>query len=80
MCRLALLIVVVSLLNTARCDTQDPPLMTAWVSDGLPWLHIGGNSDQVQPLYLGLSPRQIELDLGVTFLPFPERNTLDIIK
>ena len=38
-------------------------LLSSYANDPAPWLRLEANSDQRQPLYLGLSPRELQLGL-----------------
>src|SRR4051812_22639121 len=46
--------------DTAIQKDLQAPLLTAFVTDITPWDNIIANSDQVQPVYLGSTPREIE--------------------
>jgi Peptidase family M28 len=45
------------------------PLLSQFATDRSPYLHLEANSDQRQPLYLGITPRELERGLPVPLRP-----------
>ena len=58
------LIVILSLVSSSSALLDASKPLSSLVDDAFPWRHLTANSEQVQPVYLGLTPREIELFLG----------------
>ena len=67
-CRFAPLLTLLALAASGAARPASFTPLADFAADPTPWLHIYGNSDQRQPSYYGLSPRQLE-GLGTAAAP-----------